>query len=97
MEYLLLFSLIMLSYIAGIYWGHQGLRNAIDRPLLYSNELALFTLTILFSWVPIFIALYLALRDMGLVFVLILVAVRFIVLPTLFNNFIQDFMNKKGI
>jgi len=72
------------------------MRGVIDRPLIYNNELILITLTILFGWAPLAIGVYLAFKDSGLIFVLILIIVRFLLLPTLFNDKIESFMNKRG-
>lgn len=88
--------LVVFSYLLGVYFAHQGMRNVIDRPLLYSNELILITLTVLFGWIPLVIGIYLALREASLFFAFLLIIIRFLLLPTLFNDKIESFMNKKG-
>jgi len=96
MIYLYPSILILVSYILGVYFAHQGMRGVINRPIIYNNEVILFALTLLFGWVPLVIGVYLAFTDSSLVFVLILTIVRFVLLPTLFNDKIESFMNKKG-
>ena len=97
MEYLLPITLIILSYLSGTYFSYQGLRSVIDRPLVYSNELVVLTLTVLFGWIPTFFALYLAYENSGLFFAIILVVIRFIFMPTTLNDKIKSHMDKKGI
>ncbi len=97
MQYLLPIILIIISYLLGVYFAHQGLRNEMDRPLAYRNETIIFVLTILFGWVPAFLSLYLAYRNSGLLFLVILLVVRFVFMPTIFNNKIKYFMEKNGI
>ena len=97
MEYLLPIALIVLSYLSGAYFAYQGLRNVIDRPLAYSNELVVLILTILFGWAPTLLALYLAYKNSGLFFAIILVVVRFIFMPTALNDRIKIYMDNGGI
>ena len=96
MTYLLPSILVLFSYLFGVYFAYQGTRSIIDRPIICNNELILITLTILFGWFPLIVGIYLAFRYSGLVFVLILAVIRFILLPTLLNHKIKNFMNKKG-
>jgi len=97
MEYLLPSILIIISYFLGTFFAFQGLRDPIDKPLIYNKESITLTLTILFGWVPVGIALYLAYINVNLLFAIILVVVRFIILPTILNNKMKKFMDKKGI
>jgi len=97
MAYVLPSILIVVSYFLGSYFAFQGLRDSIDKPLLYNNESITVILTILFGWAPVGIALYLAYRDVGLFFVVVLIVVRFIIMPTILNNKIKKFMDRKGV
>ena len=97
MQYVLPIILMVASYFLGAYFAYQGLKSRIDRPLAYSSEIIVFALTILFGWVPTFIALYLAYMDGGLLFVGMLLLVRFVFMPTLFNDRIKSFMERNGI
>ncbi len=97
MEYLLPTVLALVSYLLGVYFAHQGLRSVIDRPLAYRNENVTLALTVIFGWVPLFVALYLGYKGSGWLFALGLLVVRFVLLPTLLNDPIKKFMDKKGI
>ena|SRR3989344_10675 len=97
MQYILPIVLTALSYLFGVYFAYQGLRDVIDRPLAYRNETVILLLTILLGWIPILISLYLAYKTSGLIFVIILFLVRFILLPTILNDKIKIIMMKKGI
>ena len=92
MPYLLPIILIMMSYLFGTYFAYQGLRNEIDRPLAYSSEPLLLFLVFLFGWIPLFVSLYLAYIGPGLFFVGVLLVVRFIVMPTIFNEKIRKYL-----
>ena len=96
MSYILPSLLVLLSYLLGVYFASQGMRSAIDKPLIYNNELLLITLTILFGWIPLVSGIYSAFRNSGLIFAAILILIRFLLLPTLFNNKIKNLMDKRG-
>jgi len=96
MIYLLPSVLILVSYLFGVYFAHQETRGVIERPLMYRGELTLLTLTLLLGWVPLVIGIYLAFQKSRLIFSLLLIMIRFILLPTLFNNRIKNFMNERG-
>ena len=87
--------LTIISYVCGVYFGHQGLRSPIDRPLAYSNESILLILTLLFGWLPLATAFYLAFK-ISLLFLIILILVRFVIAPTLLNNLFISLLNKYG-
>lgn len=97
MAYIFPIILIFVSYLLGVYFAQQGLRSEIDRPLAYRSETILLILTILFGWILTFIGLYLAYKIAGLIFAIILLLVRFVLMPTLFNNKIKSFMEKNHI
>ena len=97
MQYVLPIILIIVSYLLGVYFANQGIRNKIERPLAYSSETILFILTILFGWVLTFIGLYLVYIDAGIFFAVILLIVRFIFLPIVFNNKVKSFMERNHI
>ncbi len=97
MDYLLPSVLMVFSYILGVYLAHQGLREKIDRPLFYTNDNVVFLLTILFGWLPALVSLYLAYVNLGWIFASTLFIIRFLVMTTLFNDKIFNFMNRKGI
>ena len=97
MEYLLPIIFIVISYVLGTFFAFQGLRNPVNRPLVYSSELVTLFLTILFGWVPVGVALYLAYINTNLFFVVTLIIVRFVILPTALNNRMKKFIDKKGI
>ena len=97
MHYLLPITLVILSYFLGVYFAFQGLRNPINRPLIYRNEGLIFILNILFGWVPLIIAVYLALKYIGLIFALVIIVVRFILLTSLLNDKIKSFLDKVSI
>ncbi|OHA27288.1 MAG: hypothetical protein A3C06_00505 [Candidatus Taylorbacteria bacterium RIFCSPHIGHO2_02_FULL_46_13] len=97
MEHLLPSILIIVSYILGTFFAFQGLRDPIDKPLVYSSEFVTISLTILFGWLPVGVALYLAWINSNLLFVVALIVVRFVILPTMLNKSMKKFMDKKGI
>lgn len=97
MEYIFPILLTTLSYLFGVYFAHQGLRNEIERPLIYSSGILLFVLTILFGIVPFAAALFLGFTNVGLGFSLALLVVRFLILPSLFNDWFGAFLSKKGL
>jgi ABC-type bacteriocin/lantibiotic exporter with double-glycine peptidase domain len=74
----------------------QGLRDPMDRPVIYNESNTLF-LTIVFGWIPVVIALYLAYININVFFIIILIVARFFILPTIFNNKLKKFMDKKGV
>lgn len=94
--YLLPSVLVLLSYVFGVYFAHQASRDVIDRPLLYNNRLILIALVILFAVIPFVAAIYLAIKDSDLIFVSLLVITRFLLLPALFSNKIDGFMDRRG-
>ena len=85
---------MIVSYMLGTFFVFQGLRNPIDKPLVYSSESVTFFLTILFGWIPVGVALYLAYINTNVFFVVTLVIVRFVVLPTILNDRIKKFRDK---
>src|SRR3989338_4515317 len=97
MEHLLPSILIIVSYILGTFFAFQGLRDPIDKPLVYSSEFVTISLTILFGWLPVGVALYLAWINSNLLFVVALIVVRFVIFPTMLNKSMKKFMDKKGI
>lgn len=97
MEYILPSILVAVSYFLGTFLVFQWHRDPIDKPLIYNNKLITRTLMILFGWVPIVVAVYLAYVNVSLFFVMILIVVRFIILPAILNNKIKEFMDKNGI
>lgn len=100
MQYLFSIILTIISYLFGVYFSTQGLRSVIDRPLIYSfgilSEVILFILNLLFGWVLAFVSLYVAYKSSGILFAVIISIIRFIILPMLFNDKIQNFMKKNG-
>lgn len=97
MEYLLPSIIIIVSYFLGTYFAFQGLRDPMDKPLVYNNGSLVLVLNILFGLAPVLVALYLAYVNVSLFFVTILIVVRFMILPTILNIKIKEFMDKKGI
>ena len=97
MEYILPIILIVASYFLGSFFAFQGLRDSIDKPLIYNNESITITLTILFGWIPVGLALYLAYIDVNLLFAVILIVFRFIIISTILNEKLKKFMDEKGI
>lgn len=97
MGYILPIILVIVSYFLGVYFASQGLKSITDRPLAYSSETIVFILTILFGWIPTFIALYLSYINVGLLFTGILLLVRFVLMPTVLNNKVKSFMEKNHI
>lgn len=87
---------MFVSYFLGVYFSIQGLRNYLDRPLLYRNESVILLLTIIFGWIPTFVAVYLSYKNISIWFALILIVVRFIILPTFLNDNIKKIMDKNG-
>ena len=63
MQYLLPIILTVISYIFGVYFAHQGLRNIMERPLIYKSEALLLILTIVFGWIPVIVAVYLGFKN----------------------------------
>lgn len=49
MAYIFPIILIIISYLLGAYFTHQGSRDKISRPLVYNSETVLLALTILFG------------------------------------------------
>ena len=96
MEYLLPSILTIISYFLGSFLGFQRLRDPVERPLIYT-EIVLFILTVFFGWLPVGIAFYLAYININLLFAIILILIRFIIMPSLLNNKLKTFMNKNGI
>ncbi len=96
MQYILPTMLMVFSYIFAVYFGHQASRSVIDRPLIYNNRIILLILAILFAVVPIVAAIFLSFKDVGLFFALILIVIRFIVLPPLFSSKIRILLDKSG-
>lgn len=94
MQYLVSIILVIVSYIFGSYFAIQGLKNEIDKPLFYSNEKILFTLTFLFGWLPFFASLYIAYIDSGILFATAVFIVRFVILPTTFNGLMKKIDEK---
>jgi hypothetical protein len=86
-------TLTIVSYILGTYFAYQGLRNPIDKPVVYNNEVVLLSLIMVFGWAPIMVAIYFAFK-ISLLSVLMLLLLRFLILPTAFNNLFISLMNK---
>jgi hypothetical protein len=79
--------LIIISYIFGFYFGTQGTRDVIDRPLFWSEHPhLLFLVSILTGWLLSFYATYLGFLAMGWWYALLLLLLRFVIFPTFFNN-----------
>jgi hypothetical protein len=96
MVYIIPITLTLVSYLFGVYFANQGLRDEISRPLIYSSDFVIMSLIFLFSWVPMILALYLGFRNTNWITLVVLLLMRFTVLPTFFNNKIKRFMDKKS-
>ena len=96
MNYLLI-TLTLVSYFCSIFFAIQDRRNPLERPLIYGNGNFLWIVILLLGFGPMVLAGYWSFLSFGWLGFLILAIVRFILLPTLFNKTVKDFMDRKGI
>ena len=85
-----------ISYLFGTFFAKQGTRSVLDRPIIYS-ETSLFLLTIIFGWLMSIYVCYLVFLIYGLLGIFVFLLIRFILLPTIFNNLIFKYMKDLGI
>lgn len=95
MIYTIISILIIISYLFGVYIYHQGEKSAVERPVGFSDSVQLI-LMVLFVFAPIIIAVYLGYKISGIGFGLIILLIRFAVLP-MFNNRIVKLLTKNRV